>query len=114
MYYEWIYPEGEDSGEPLPTEVSPDPEPSAVGEGGGSGELPEEAAPGYTENETTEEDPEEETQEVNQYGLVEVDYSDSFTAISDQLNEVITIGYAVSFMIAAYVLIALIIRLLRN
>lgn len=114
IYYVWILTEGETEGEQIPAEVSPDPEPSASGEGDGSGELQEEAAPGYTETETETEEENQEEEEINQYGLVDFDYTDSFTSLNDQLTEITKIGYATLFLIAGYILINLIIRILRN
>lgn len=120
-YYAWVITEGEDSGEQVPAEYTPDPEPSAGGEGDGSGESgQEEAAPGYTEDETETEETEEQTEEeeieedTNQYGLVEVDYSESLTAISDQLEEITILGYALTFVIAAGVVFTLVLKVLRS
>lgn len=120
-YYVWLVGEGEEGGEQILTENPADPEPSADGEGDGSTEFPAEAAPGYTETETDTEETEEQTEgeeeeevETDQYGLVEIDYTESFQTISDQLEQIQIIGYATTFILCSAVLFTLILRILRN
>lgn len=67
--------------------------------------------------EATESDPEEEdTQrtESDQYGVVQVDYSDQFSDLHDQIETLQVIGYATTVLLAASILFSLILRVLRN
>lgn len=67
--------------------------------------------------EANESDPEEEdTQrtESDQYGVVQVDYTDQFSDLHDQIETLQVIGYATTVLLAASILFSLILRVLRN
>lgn len=119
-YYVWIIGEGEEGGTEVLTENPADPEPSAGGEGEGSTEFPAETSSGHSEDETDSEETEEQTEgeeeevESDQYGLVEIDYTESFQTISDQLEQIQIIGYATTFILCSAVLFTLVLRILRN
>lgn len=59
---------------------------------------------------------EEDTQrsESDQYGVVQVDYSDQFSDLHDQIETLQVIGYATTVLLAASILFSLILRVLRN
>lgn len=119
IIYEWFYREGEEDGEQVPPDLSPDPEASAGGEASGDGEDQQEAAPEYSENEKETEETEGEEEEVtetesDQYGALQLDYTQSLSDIHSDLEALQTIGYSLLFLLSASLLFSLIARLFRR
>lgn len=124
IYYVFFEGEDQESGTEIPIQSPEIPEGSSESGASGTPATEEESTTEYPEGETeAEEEEQKDTEEIqidteetqsNQYGLVEVDYSEHLEQIYQDVREILTVCYSLAFVLFSAVIFSLILRILRK